>query len=78
MKLKKLLSGELWIDRYYIGTIDESTTPNVIKNDVENQGNQEKNEAYKKWKDFIFNHSYIPNCDTKIFICLQWGDTPKP
>jgi hypothetical protein len=47
MKLKKLLSGELWIDRYYIGTIDESTTPNVIKNDVENLGNQEENEAYQ-------------------------------
>jgi hypothetical protein len=38
----------LWIDRSDIGTIDESKTPNVIENDVENQGNQEENEAYQK------------------------------
>jgi putative transposase len=48
------LDGELWSDGGYIGTIGDETTSGVIKNYVENQGNQEEKEAYQQMKMFYF------------------------
>ena len=44
---KQLYGDELWSDG--IGTAEDGTTSDVIKNYVENQGNKE-NEAYKQIK----------------------------
>jgi len=39
--IKQLWGGELWSDRGYIGTVGNWTTSDVIRNYVENQGNEE-------------------------------------
>ena len=39
---KQLWGGEQWSDGGYIGTIENGTTSDVIKNYVENQGNKEE------------------------------------
>ena len=51
---KQLWSGELWSDGGYIGTVEDGTTSDVIKNYVENQGNKEEKEAYKQMKILDF------------------------
>jgi putative transposase len=51
---KQLWGGELWSDGGYIGTIENGTTSDVIKNYVENQGNKEEKEAYQQMKIFDF------------------------
>jgi putative transposase len=51
---KQLWGGELWSDGGYIGTVGDGTTSEVIKNYVENQGNQEEKEAYQQMKIFDF------------------------
>ena len=51
---KQLWGGELWSDGGYIGTVGDGTTSDVIKNDVENQGNQEETEAYHQMKIIDF------------------------
>ena len=51
---KQLWGGELWSDGGYIGTVGDGTTSDVIKNYVENQGNQEEKEAYKQMKIIDF------------------------
>lgn len=51
---KQLWGGELWSDGGYIGTIGDGTTSEVIKNYVENQGNQEEKEAYQQMKILDF------------------------
>jgi len=42
------LGCELWSKGGYIGTIEDGTTSDVIKNYVENQGNKEEKEAYQQ------------------------------
>lgn len=51
---KQLWGGELWSDGGYIGTVGDGTTSEVIKNYVENQGNQEEKEAYQQMKILDF------------------------
>ena len=51
---KQLWGGELWSDGGYIGTIGDGTTSDVIKNDVENQGNKDEKEAYQQMKILDF------------------------
>ena len=51
---KQLWGGELWSDGGYIGTLGDGTTSDVIKNYVENQGNQEETEAYHQMKIIDF------------------------
>ena len=51
---KQLWGGELWSDRGYIGTVGDGITSDVIKNYIENQGNQEEKEAYKQMKILDF------------------------
>ena len=51
---KQLLGGELWSDGGYIGIVGDGTTSDVVKNYIENQGNQEEKEAYKQMKIFDF------------------------
>ncbi len=51
---KQLWGGELWSDEGYIGTVGDGTTSDVIKNYVENQGNQEEKEAYQHMKILDF------------------------
>ncbi|MCO5381667.1 MAG: IS200/IS605 family transposase [Methanosarcina barkeri] len=51
---KHLWGGELWSDGGYIGTVGDGITSDVIKNDVENQGNQEEKEAYQQMKILDF------------------------
>ena len=51
---KQLWGGELWSDGGYIGTVGDGTTSDVIKNYVENQGNEEEKEAYKQMKIIDF------------------------
>ena len=51
---KQLWGGELWSDGGYIGTVGDGTTSDIIKNYVENQGNQEEKEAYKQMKIIDF------------------------
>jgi putative transposase len=46
--------GGLWSDRGYIGTVGDGTISDVVKNYVENQGNQEEKEAYKQMKVIDF------------------------
>ncbi|KKG47145.1 transposase [Methanosarcina mazei] len=41
-------------DGGYIGTVGDGTTSDVIKNYVQNQGNQEEKEAYQQMKIFDF------------------------
>ena len=47
---KQLWGGEFWSDGGYIGTAGDGTTSDVIKNYVQNQGNQEEKEAYQQMK----------------------------
>lgn len=51
---KHLWGGELWSDGGYIGTVGDGITSDVIKNYVENQGNQEEKEAYQQMKILDF------------------------
>lgn len=51
---KQLWGGEFWSDGGYIGTVGDGTTSDVIKNYVQNQGNQEEKEAYQQVKIFDF------------------------
>ena len=51
---KQLWGGEFWSDGGYIGTVGDGTTSDVIKNYVQNQGNQEEKEAYQQMKIFDF------------------------
>jgi putative transposase len=51
---KQLWGGELWSDGGYIGTVGDGTTYDVIKNDIENQGNLEEKETYKQMKIIDF------------------------
>ena len=51
---KQLWGGELWSDGGYIGTVGDGITSDVIKNYVENQGNQEEKEAYQQMKILDF------------------------
>ena len=51
---KQLQGGELWSEGGYIGTIEDGTTSDVIKNSVENQGNREEKEAYQQMKILDF------------------------
>ena len=51
---KQLWGGEFWSDGGYIGTVGDGTTSDVIKNYVQNQGNQEEKEAYKQMKILDF------------------------
>ena len=44
----------MWSDGDYIGTVGDGTTSDVIKNYVENQGNQEEKEAYQQMKILDF------------------------
>jgi len=52
---KQLWGGELWSDGGYIGTVGDGTTSDIIKNYVQNQGNQEEKQAYKQMKIIDFN-----------------------
>ena len=47
---KQLWGGEFWSDGGNIGTVGDGTTSDVIKNYVQNQGNQEEKEAYQQMK----------------------------
>jgi len=51
---KQLWGGELWSDGGYIGTVENGTTSDLIKNYVENQGNQEEKETYQQMKLLYF------------------------
>jgi putative transposase len=51
---KQLWGGEFWSDGGYIGTVGDGTTSDVIKNYIQNQGNQEEKEAYKQMKILDF------------------------
>ena len=51
---KQLWGGEFWSDGGYIGTVGDGTTSDVIKNYVQNQGNQEEKEAYQQMKILDF------------------------
>ena len=51
---KHLWGGEMWRDGGYIETVGDGTTSDVIKNYVENQGNQEEKEAYQQMKILDF------------------------
>ena len=51
---KQFWGGELGSDGGYIGTVGDGTTSDIVKNYIENQGNQEEKEAYKQMKIFDF------------------------
>jgi len=51
---KQLWGGEMWSDGGYIGTVGEGTTADVIKNYIQNQGNEKEKEAYKQLKIIDF------------------------
>ena len=51
---KQLRGGEFWSGGGYIGTIGDGITSDVIKNYVQNQGDQEEKEAYQQMKIFDF------------------------
>ena len=51
---KQLWGGELWSDGGYIGTVGDGTTSDIIKNYVQNQGNEEEKQAYKQMKIIDF------------------------
>jgi len=51
---KQLWGGEFWSDGGYIGTVGDGTKSDVIKNYVQNQGNQEEKEAYQQMKILDF------------------------
>ncbi|MDQ1276142.1 MAG: hypothetical protein QG610_1717 [Euryarchaeota archaeon] len=51
---KQLWDGEFWSDGGYIGTVGNGTKSDVIKNYVQNQGNQEEKEAYQQMKILDF------------------------
>jgi putative transposase len=51
---KQLWGGELWSDGGYIGTVGDGTTSDIIKNYVQNQGNQEEKQAYKQMRIIDF------------------------
>ena len=48
------IGGEFWSDGGYVGTVGDGTTSDVIKNYVQNQGNQDEKEAYKQMKILDF------------------------
>jgi hypothetical protein len=48
LRLKKLLSGELWSEDVTSELLMRVQLSMSLKNYVENQGNQEENEVYKK------------------------------
>ena len=52
---KQLWGGELWSDGGYIRTAGDGTTSDIIKNYVQNQGNQEEKQAYKQVKIIDLN-----------------------
>ena len=39
---KQLWGGEFWTDGYYVGTVGQHATEDVIKQYVKNQGQEEK------------------------------------
>jgi putative transposase len=51
---KQLWGGELWSDGGYIGTVGDGTTSDIIKNYVQNQGNQEEKQAHKQMRIIDF------------------------
>ena len=51
---KQLWGGELWSDGGYIGTVGDEKTSDIIKNYVQNQGDQEEKQAYKQMKIIDF------------------------
>ena len=51
---KQLWGGELWSDGGYIGTVGDGTTSDIIKNYVQNQGNEEEKQAYKQMRIIDF------------------------
>ena len=51
---KQFWGGELGSDGGYIGTVGDGTTSDIVKNYIENQGNQEEKEAYNQMKIFDF------------------------
>jgi len=51
---KQLCCGELWSDGGYIGTVGDGTTSDIIKNYVQNQGNEEEKQSYKQMKIIDF------------------------
>ena len=51
---KQLWGGEFWSDGGYIGTVGDGTTSDIIKNYVQNQGNEEEKQAYKQMKIIDF------------------------
>jgi putative transposase len=51
---KQLWDGELWSDGGYIGTVGDGTTSEIIKNYVQNQGNEEEKQSYKQMKIIDF------------------------
>jgi putative transposase len=51
---KQLWGGELWSDGGYIGTVGDGTTSDIIKNYVQNQGNEEEKQSYKQMKIIDF------------------------
>ena len=52
---KQLWGGELWSDGGYIGTVGDGTTSDIIKNYVQNQGNEEEKQAFKQMRIIDFN-----------------------
>ena len=51
---KQLWGGEFWSDGGYIGTVGDGTTSDIIKNYVQNQGNEEEKQSYKQMKIIDF------------------------
>jgi len=64
----------LWCAGGFIGIPGDRTTFYIIKNDVENQGNQEEKEAYYQMKNnrFLIKH-YNQSDGSNIPRCLQRG-----
>jgi putative transposase len=52
---KQLWGGELWSDGGYIGTVGDGTTSDIIKNYVQNKGNEDEKQTYKQKKIIDFN-----------------------
>ncbi|WP_155399370.1 hypothetical protein [Methanosarcina mazei] len=54
MKSKTARGGKSWSDGDYIGTLGDRETSDVVKNYIENKGNQKEKEAYQQMKIFDF------------------------
>jgi putative transposase len=49
------LGGEFWSDGGYIGTVGEGITAEIIRDNIEKQGNREEKEGYKQLNLLEFN-----------------------